>query len=78
MVAVLLCGSGSGAHVLAGLGSCQPDTEVRVLALRADKAERWTKAMEGHDFSVYVNNPGQEPYIKTAKPFMVSGRSSGV
>ena len=74
MVAVLVCGGGNGAHVLAGLASCQPDTEARVLTLYADEAERWTKAMEGHDFRVYVNNPGQESYTKTAKPFMVSDR----
>ena len=74
MVRALVCGGGNGAHVLAGLGASHPDTEVRVLTLFADEAERWTQAMEGHDFSIICHSPGVDPATVTGKPAIVSKR----
>ena len=39
-VRVLICGTGSAAHVLAGIISTKPDIDVRVLTHNADKARR--------------------------------------
>ena len=74
MVRALVCGGGNGAHCLAGLGASRPDTEIRVLTLFADEAERWTQAMEGHDFSVICYAAGVDPVTITGKPTMVGGR----
>lgn len=71
MVKALICGGGNGAHVLAGLAPAQPGVEARVLTLFADEAERWTKAMEGHDFKVDCHAGGKVTVVK-GKPTAVT------
>nr|CAJ43559.1 alanopine dehydrogenase [Sipunculus nudus] len=69
MVVALVCGGGNAAHVLAGMGASRPDTEVRVLTLYADEAERWEKALEGTTLCV-TSKPDKKSY--TANPTKVS------
>ncbi|ELT92175.1 hypothetical protein CAPTEDRAFT_141167 [Capitella teleta] len=70
-ITALICGGGNGAHVLAGLAPAQPDVEARVLTLFADEAERWTKAMEGKDFSVDCHAGGKVTNV-VGKPSIVT------
>ena len=42
---MLICGSGNGAHAFAGIASSLKGTDVRVLSLYQDEAERWSAAM---------------------------------
>nr|BAF36491.1 strombine/alanopine dehydrogenase [Marphysa sanguinea] len=72
MVVLVICGGGNGAHVLAGIASSNPNADVRVLTLYADEAERWTKAMEGNDFVVTVNNQDKSQTILKNKPRLVT------
>ena len=51
---VLICGTGSGAHALAGITSRKPEIDVRVFALRADKADRWRAAQDESPLKVVV------------------------
>ena len=69
---LLVCGGGNGAHVLAGLGAADPNTEVRVLTLFRDEAERWTKSMETNDFTVHFKIHGKELSALKNKPDVVS------
>ena len=69
---LLICGGGNGAHVLAGLAATGPDTEVRVLTLFQDEAERWTNSMKKGHFTVTFNQHGKEVRRLTNKPDIVS------
>ena len=68
---LLVCGSGSGAHVLAGIAAAQPKTETRVLTLCADKAERWMQAIKEDEFVITrTESDGSQSQIR-AMPLKV-------
>ena len=69
---LLICGGGNGAHVLAGLAAADPDTEVRVLTMFQDEAERWTNSMKDHQFTVTFHHHSEEVRRLTGKPDLVS------
>ena len=69
---LLVCGGGNGAHVMAGLAAVDPNTEVRVLTMFGDEAERWTKTMETNDFVVRLKKQGQECEPLKGKPNAIS------
>nr|CAH17650.1 alanopine dehydrogenase [Arenicola marina] len=69
---LLICGGGNGAHAYAGIASSKKNVEVRVLTLYSDEAERWTNAMENHDFVVNFDCGGKHNGEIRAKPSMVS------
>ncbi|XP_022800209.1 uncharacterized protein LOC111338068 isoform X3 [Stylophora pistillata] len=65
-IKLLICGGGSDAHAFAGIASSQKETEVRVLTLYQDEAERWSSAMQTQDLEIKVHHKGQEPtFIKS-------------
>ena len=68
----LICGSGSGAHAFAGIASSHPGTEVRVLSLYQDKAERWNKIMETSDLKITCHRRNQEPHVILSKPSLIT------
>lgn len=49
---VLICGTGSGAHVLGAVISAREDAEVCVLALNAVRAEEWQEITDCHPLRV--------------------------
>ena len=70
-VTMLVCGGGNGAHALAGLASTRPDTQVRVLTLYQDEAERWNEAKK-NGFTVCVSESGDKVAEVNAKSFLVT------
>jgi len=71
-IRVLICGTGSSAHVLAGVVSTKANVEVRILTQNADKAHRWSKALDGDRLTVTVRKPNEHPLALTANPFMIT------
>lgn len=71
-IKLLICGSGNGAHAFAGIASSKPGTEVRVLSLYQDEAERWSKIMETADLEVTCHRRDQEPHVIKSKPALVT------
>ena len=71
-IKLLICGSGSGAHAFAGIASSLQGTEVRVLSLYQDKAERWNASMQTKDLEVILHRKGQDTISVTSKPSMVT------
>ena len=71
-IRVLICGTGSAAHVLAGVLSTRPDVEVRVLTRNADKAHRWRTILNRHRLTVTVRRGRDDHGALTANAFMVS------
>ena len=69
---LLICGSGNGAHAFAGIASSLEGTEVRVLSLYQDEAERWSTAMEKNDLEVTLHRKGKEPTSIKSKPALVT------
>jgi hypothetical protein len=69
---VLICGSGAGAHVLAGVISCQEDVDLRVVTRSAEKAQRWRETMDRHGFTVTVLGDNGHPTIIRANPFTIT------
>lgn len=73
-IRVLICGTGGGAHVLAGLFSTQPDVDVRVFTQNTDKIRRWREAMRRNELltvTVRQNGHGSRVALK-AQPFTVT------
>ncbi|HLL70473.1 MAG TPA: NAD/NADP octopine/nopaline dehydrogenase family protein [Pyrinomonadaceae bacterium] len=73
-IRVLICGTGGGAHVLAGLFSTQPDVDVRVFTQNTDKIRRWREAMRRNEMltvTVRRNGHGSLVALK-AQPFTVT------
>jgi hypothetical protein len=73
-IRVLVCGTGGGAHVLAGLFSTQPDVDVRVFTQNADKIRRWRDAMRRNELltvTVRRNGHGDRVALR-AQPFTVT------
>jgi len=71
-VKLLICGSGNGAHAFAGIASSHPGTEVRVLSLHQDEAERWSKALETTDLEITCHRRDQEPSVIRSKPALIT------
>ncbi|HJR08398.1 MAG TPA: NAD/NADP octopine/nopaline dehydrogenase family protein [Pyrinomonadaceae bacterium] len=73
-IRVLICGTGGGAHVLAGLFSIQPDVDVRVFTQNADKIRRWRESMRRDELlnvTVRLNGHGDRVALR-AQPFTVT------
>ena len=71
-IKLLICGSGNGAHAFAGIASSHPGTEVRVLSLYQDEAERWSKIMQTTDLEITCNRRDQDPSIISSKPALIT------
>ena len=69
---VCVCGGGNGAHVMAGLAASREETEVNVLTLFKDEAERWNKAIEKKEMEIEVTNKDGTTSVVKAKPALVS------
>jgi hypothetical protein len=69
---VLICGTGAGAHVLAGVISRQPDVELRVISQSAEKARRWQESIDRDGFAVRIDGDNGHPTILKAGPFTVT------
>ena len=72
LIRVLICGTGNGAHALAGILSTRPNVEVIVLSQNTDKVERWKNLMHTNGFTVTARERGCEQVDYTAKPFRVT------
>jgi len=71
-IRLLICGSGSSAHALAGVISVKPSVEVRLLTLAPEKAQRWRKLLHEDSLRVVVRNAdGDEDFLRST-PFMVT------
>ena len=71
-VKLLICGSGNGAHAFTGIASSHPGTEVRVLSLYQDEAERWSKTLETTDLEITCHRRDQEPSVIRSKPALIT------
>ena len=74
LIKLLICGAGSGAHAFAGIASSFPSTEVRVLSLYKDKAERWNDALKTSDLRITRYRLGQEPSKISSKPTLITNK----
>ncbi|KAL5022571.1 hypothetical protein ScPMuIL_001726 [Solemya velum] len=64
---VVVCGGGNGAHTFSCLASSRPNTEVRVLTLFDDEAERWAERLERDDMvSTFCNSDGSTTTVKSS------------
>ena len=71
-IKLLICGSGNGAHAFAGIASSLKGTEVRVLSLYQDEAERWNTSMQKKDLEVTLHRKGKDPTSILSKPALVT------
>ena len=71
-IKLLICGSGNGAHAFAGIASSLKGTDVRVLSLYQDEAERWSAAMQKKELEVTLHRKGKEPSYIVSKPALVT------
>ena len=71
-IRLLICGSGNGAHAFAGIAASLEGTDVRVLSLFQDEAERWNAQMEKRDLEVTLLHKGKEPVIVSSKPSLIT------
>ncbi len=71
-IRVLICGTGSSAHVLAGVVSTKPNVEVRILTHNADKAHEWARVIDGGPLTVTVRKGHEDRVALTASPFMIT------
>jgi NAD/NADP octopine/nopaline dehydrogenase, alpha-helical domain len=67
---VLICGTGSGAHVLGAVISARPDVEVRVFTLNAVRAEEWRQITDCHELRVTVR--ADEPTVISAQGLTIT------
>jgi len=70
-IRVLICGTGSSAHALAGVISTKPNAEVRILTLGAEKAQRWRK-LHTTPLKVVVRQVNDAESTFRAAPFMIT------
>ena len=73
-IRVLICGTGSGAHVLAGVISTKPNVEVRVFTQNTDKVRRWRTIMHNDPLTVTVRQRNDSHVTLTANPFLVTNQ----
>ena len=71
-IKLLICGSGNGAHAFAGIASSLKGTDVRVLSLYQDEADRWSAAMQEKDLEVTLHKKGKEPTYIVSKPALIT------
>ena len=71
-IKLLICGSGNGAHAFAGIASLHPETEVRVLSLYQDEAERWSKILETTDLEITCHRRDHEPTVIRSRPSLIT------
>jgi len=71
-IKLLICGSGNGAHAFAGIASSLKGTEVRVLSLYQDEAERWSAAMQKTDLEVVLHRKGKDSTSIVSKPALIT------
>jgi hypothetical protein len=71
-IRVLVCGTGGGAHVLAGILSTKPGVEVRVFTQNADKVRRWRESLRDAPLTVTVRKGNDDHASLTARPFVVT------
>ena len=71
-IKLLICGSGNGAHAFAGIASSLKGTEVRVLSLYQDEAERWNTSMQKKDLEVTLHRKGKDTTSILSKPALVT------
>ena len=69
---MLICGSGDGAHALAGIASSLRGTDVQVLNLYNNEAERWDAAIQQNEFDVTVRGNGEDPIHILSKPALLT------
>src|SRR5690348_4434816 len=73
-IRVLICGTGNGAHALAGILSTRANVEVAILALNSTKVQRWRDVMDREPLTVTARQKDGDWAEYTAKPFMVTDR----
>ena len=66
----MICGCETEASAFAGIASSLKNTEVRVLCLHQDEAERWNAAMKELNATFHRN--GEEPASITSQPALVT------
>ena len=71
---MLICGSGNGAHAFAGIAPSLKDTDVRLLNLYNDEAERWSAATQQMQFDVTVHYNREEPKHILSNPILLTER----
>ncbi|KAK3729885.1 hypothetical protein QZH41_005331 [Actinostola sp. cb2023] len=69
---LVICGGGNGAHAWSGIASSQPNTDVRVLTLSQDKAQRWSDSLHKGDFTVSLYHQGEKCGELKTKPSLVT------
>lgn len=70
-VRVLICGTGSSAHVMAGLMSTKPGVEVCVLTRDPEKATRWRESQRHSPLTVSIRQNQTYTELK-ANPFLIT------
>jgi NAD/NADP octopine/nopaline dehydrogenase, alpha-helical domain len=71
-IRVLICGTGSGAHALAGILSTRVNVEVVVLALNAGKVRRWQGLMQHDSLTITARQTDGDWTEHKAEPFMIT------
>lgn len=69
---VLICGSGAGGHVLAGLLSARGDVDARVFTLNSEKVERWRSIMTREQLCVVERHATTERTVAVSNPSLVT------
>ena len=68
----MICGSGDGAHVFAGIASSLKEVDVRVLALHKDEAKRWNTALQQKELVVTFRCEGENTSSIVSRPALVT------
>ena len=72
-IRVLICGTGSSAHVLAAVLSQSDSVDVRIVTLSAGRAKEWNEVMAaGPPLTVTLRTDSEETEVITARPFTVT------
>ena len=73
-IKLVICGGGNGAHAWSGIASSQPNTEVRVLTLCQERAQRWSDSLQKGDFTVNFYQDGKVSSQLKSKPKLVTNK----
>jgi len=71
-IKLLICGSDDGALAFAGIASSLKGTDVRVLSLHEDEAERWSAAVQRESLNVTVHEKEKAPTRIVSKPKLIT------
>ena len=74
-IKLVICGGGVGTQVFSGIAFSQKDTEVRVLSLNEDDANRWKTALQRKQLEVILRCKGEETSRIVSKPALVSKKT---